>query len=136
MAIDKPADDWVLLGKYDSGATAFVSEVLEAAEIEFRAVDDSVGAKYSVAQGRMVETASMYDLEVRAARLPDAKAVVERWQTEAAEAAIRESGAPPEETEGTQEAPENRNGMPWRGLVIMALGAILLVAYRWFALHK
>jgi hypothetical protein len=124
------------LGKYDAAGLAFAKEALEAAGIEYAVRDDSAGARYSVASGRMQDTAPMYDVLVEEERLADAKIAVARWQEEAAEAALRESAAPPPtaeelaadaEWEKQKAADEARRTSPvWPGLIVMAaVGALV-----------
>jgi hypothetical protein len=124
------------LGKFDAAGVAFAREALEAAAIEYVVRDDSPGSRYSPALGRMTEGPAMYDVLVEAERLADAKVAVERWQEEAEEAALRESGAPPPNAE--ERAAEakwerdkagdqaKRSSPVWPGLVIIAaVGGLL-----------
>jgi hypothetical protein len=124
------------LGKFDAAGLAFAKEVLEAADIEYVVRDDSPGSRYSAAMGRMTEAPAMYDVLVEAERLADAKMAVERWEKEAEEAALRESGAPPpdpeelaadaewEKEKATAQA--KRSAPVWPGLVIIAAAGGLL----------
>jgi hypothetical protein len=133
------------VGKYDATGLVFAKEALEAAGIEYRVHDDSPGSRYSAALGRMTEAPVMYDLLVDAERLADAKLAIERWEKEAEEAALRESGAPPptdEEREADAEwerdkereraerqrsdAAPKRGSSLWTGLIITAaVGALV-----------
>ena len=124
------------LGKFDAAGLAFAREALEAADIEYVVRDDSPGPRYSPATGRMIELPSNYDLLVEPERLADAKNAVERWQHEAAEAALRESGAPPATAEdhaadaaweNAKAAVEAKRSAPlWPGLVIIGAVGLLL----------
>jgi hypothetical protein len=124
------------LGKFDAAGLAFAREALEAAGIEYAVRDDSAGARYSPASGRMQETPAMYDVLVEQERLADAKIAVARWQEEAAEAAQRESAAPPPtaedlaadaEWEKQKAADETRRASPvWPGLIVIAVAGALV----------
>jgi len=124
------------LGKFDAAGLTFAKEALEAAGIEYVLRDDSPGSRYSPAAGRMETLSPMYDVLVDADRLADAKLAVERWQKEAEDAALRESGAPPptadelaadaewEKEKAVDEA--KRTSPVWPGLfIIAAVGALL-----------
>jgi hypothetical protein len=133
------------LGKFDDAGLVFAKEALEAAGIEYDVRDDSPGSRYSQALGRMVEAPTMYDVLVEAEQLADGKLALQRWQKEAEEAALRESGAPPptaEEREADAEwerekerekaerqrydAGPKRGSSLWTGLIITAaVGALV-----------
>jgi hypothetical protein len=125
------------LTKLDASGLSFAREALEAADIEFEVRDDSPGSRYSPATGRMAEQAAMFDIFVEEDRLADAKSVVERWQEDAEEAALRESGAPPPtaeelaadaEWEKEKVSDERKRTLPvWPGVAILAAlgGAIV-----------
>lgn len=124
------------LGKFDADGLVFAKEALEAAAIEYVVRDDSPGARYSPATGRMTELPPTFDVLVEAERLADAKIAIERWQKDAEDAALRESGAPPPtaeelaadaEWEKDKAADETKRSSPvWPGLlVIAAVGGLL-----------
>jgi hypothetical protein len=124
------------LGKFDDAELVFVREALEAADIEYVVRDDSPGSRYSAALGRMAEAPRRHDVLVEGERLREANAAVERWQKEAEEAAMRESGAPPPtaeelaaeaEWEKDKAADEAKRSSPlWPGVVVIAaLGGLL-----------
>lgn len=124
--------DWMKehLGKFDATGRAFVEEALEAVGIEYVVRDDTPQSTYSVSLGRMAAAPAMFDVFVDAERLADAKAAVERWQKEAEEAVLRESGAPlPDadelaadaEWERQKTADRAKRSSPiWPGLLIIA----------------
>ncbi|HXU68909.1 MAG TPA: DUF2007 domain-containing protein [Polyangia bacterium] len=121
------------LGKFDADGLAFVKEAMESAGIEYEVRDDSPGSRYSVAGGRMEDLPARYDVLVDAEKIADAKLAIERWQEEAAEAALRESGAPPPtaeelaadaEWERQKLGDEKKRSSPvWPGLILV--GAIV-----------
>jgi hypothetical protein len=121
------------LGKYDAEGLVFAKEALDAAGIEYEVRDDSPGSRYSPASGRMAELPSMYDLLVDADKLADAKLALDRWQEEAADAALRESGAPPPTAEDLaadaewekqkQGDVQKRSSPVWPGLIVV--GAVV-----------
>ena len=124
------------LGKFDAAGVAFLREALEAAAIEYVVRDDSPGSRYSPALGRITEGPAMYDVLVEAERLADAKVALERWEKEAEEAALRESGAPPPDAadraaeakwEKDKAGDEAKRLSPvWPGLIIIAaVGGVL-----------
>jgi hypothetical protein len=127
------------LGKFDAEALAFVKEALDAAGIEYVVRDDNPGSRYSMTDGRMAATPAMSDVLVDAERLADAKIAVAHWQEEAADAARRESGAPPPTAEDLAADAEwekqrrsdatKRSSSVWPGLLLIALFAALLLIF-------
>lgn len=125
------------LGKFDADGLALAKEALEAADIEYVVRDDSPGARYSPAGGRMAELPAMHDVLVEAERLADAKLALQRWEKEAEEAALRESGAPPPtaeelaadaEWEKQKAADSAKRASPvWLGLVFIAAAGGVVV---------
>jgi hypothetical protein len=118
------------LGKFHEQALASAIEALDAAAIAYEVRDDSPGVRYSPALGRGTVEPPMFDLLVEAERLADAKIAIERWQQEAAEAALRESGAPPPTPEELAADAEwekqkladaaHKSSPVWPGLMIIA----------------
>src|SRR6478609_5390696 len=128
-----------LLGKFDAVGLALAKEALEAAEIAFAVRQDSAGSQYSAPMGRVIEAPPMYDVLVDAERLTDARIAVERWQKEAEEAALRESGAPlpsPEELaadaewERQKQVTEAQRSSPmWLGLTLVTAAVAVLLGW-------
>lgn len=124
------------LGKFDAEGFAFAKEALEAAGIEYVVRNDSQGSVYSPALGRAVTAPTMHDIFVDEERHGDAKVAVERWQSDAEEAALRESGAPPPDADEIAKDAEwerqkasdgaKRSAPVWPGLMlIVAVGGVL-----------
>jgi hypothetical protein len=135
-----------VVGKFEAAGLAFAQEALEAVGIEYAVSDDSAGARWSVAAQRMVEAPAMFDLLVEDEQLAAAKVAVERWQKEAEEAALRESGAPPptpEELEADAEWERQkhedraRERAPFKGKwTLLAIGGAVFGGLAWLITHR
>jgi hypothetical protein len=130
--------DWVHLGKFDSNALSFILCALEEAGVAFDVVDDSVGAVYSPALGRMAKTPNMHDVYVPSERVDEAEAVLAQWYADAEAAAIRESGAPSDEPRDAgsskPESTKSRPGVLFPVMLILIMATVF--GGIWWTMHR